>query len=128
MDIIQIVGIALVGIILIAILTQYNKDFGLYIRIALGVIIFFVIFSKLTVAIELLNEIISKTKISGEYVKIIFKVIGIAYVTEFGSQICKDASETAIAAKIEMAGKLSIMMISIPIISAIVSEVSNFMG
>lgn len=57
------------------------------------------------------------------YVKTILKIIGIAYIAEFGAQITKDAGQGAIASKIELAGKVLILLMAIPIITAIIKQV-----
>ncbi|HAN09492.1 MAG TPA: stage III sporulation protein AD [Clostridiales bacterium] len=126
MEITQIIVICFIGVIMIAILGQNNKEYGTYIRIVIGVIVFAAIFMKLASVAEQFTSIINKTNLSSTYVGIILKIIGIAYLSEFGSQICKDASETAFATKIEFAGKILIMLIAMPIITAILDEVSNF--
>ena len=60
-----------------------------------------------------------KASINSEFLLIILKVTGIAFLTEFGVSICKDSGETAIANKIDLAGTILIITISIPIISAL---------
>ncbi|HBY19947.1 MAG: stage III sporulation protein AD [Clostridiales bacterium GWE2_32_10] len=127
MDITQIIAICLVGVMMITIVGQNNKEYAIYIRIVVAVIVFFAIFTKLQSVAKLLTDIVSKTSISSTYIEIILKIIGIAYLSEFGSQICKDANENALASKIEFAGKILIMVIATPIITAIMEELSNFL-
>lgn len=72
--------------------------------------------------IPYINEIISTIKqfsyisaSSSRYFEPIIKITGIAYITNLSSQICSDAGETALASRVEMAGKVAICMLTIPI-------------
>ncbi len=119
MEIIQIVAIGLLSSILALMLKKQSPESSMYISIAAGVIIFFMIISKVSVVVELLKDIGSKINLDTIYIGTILKIIGIAYISEFGVQICKDAGESAIASKIEFSGKVLIMVISAPILMAL---------
>ncbi len=71
----------------------------------------------------MLEELADNANINLVYVQTILKIIGIAYIAEFGAQIAKDAGQGAIASKIELAGKVLIMIMAIPIISVIIETV-----
>jgi stage III sporulation protein AD len=119
MEIIQIVAIGLLSSILALMLKKQSPESSMYISIAAGVIIFFMIISKVSVVVDLLKDIGSKINLDTIYIGTILKIIGIAYISEFGVQICKDAGESAIASKIEFSGKVLIMVISAPILMAL---------
>ena len=69
----------------------------------------------------------SKTGINSEYIKILLKITGIAILTEFGVSVCKDAGETAIASKVDLASKIIIISLSIPIITALLELVISIL-
>ncbi len=119
MDIIKIVGIAFITLIVVIILKQYKPEFAMYASILGGAIILFLSFGKLEGIINLLSNISSKTQINGEFLSILIKITGISFLTEFAVSVCKDAGETAIANKVDIGGKVIIVAISIPIISAL---------
>ena len=81
-------------------------------------ILFFSI-SKLEIIIDLLKKLSNKIDINIGFFSILLKITGIAYLSEFASNICKDAGETAIASKVELAGRVLIIALSIPIISTL---------
>ena len=83
------------------------------------------IFNELKSVISLINSLILNSSIDSSYIKIILKVIGISYLVEFGKDICKDAGESAIANKIEMAGKVIVVSVSIPVIASLIEIVSQ---
>lgn len=119
MDIIKIVGIAFVTLIIVIILKQYKPEFAMYASILGGALILLMSIGKLDGIISLLQNISSKTAINGEFLGILIKITGIAFLTEFAVSICKDSGETAIANKVDLGGKVIIVAISIPIVSAL---------
>lgn len=127
MDIIKIIGIGLVSLIIIIILKQYKPDFAIYISILSGAIILLLVMDKLTGIINLLISIQNKANMNNQFLVILLKITGIAFLTEYASSICKDAGEAAIATKIDLGGKVLIIAISIPIIQALLELIIKIM-
>lgn len=123
MDIIKIIGIAFLAVIIIIILKQYKPEFVIYVSILAGAIILFMNIDKLSGIINLIESIANKTQVNGQFLNILIKITGIAFLTEFSVSICKDSGETAIANKVDLAGKVIIIAISIPIISSLLETV-----
>lgn len=123
MEIIKVIGIGIVSLIIIVIIKQYKPEFALYVSLGAGIIIIFLVLDKLLGIIQLLTTLSKKAGINATYLSILLKITGIAILTEFGVSICKDAGETAIANKIEFGGKIVIISISIPIISALLEVI-----
>ena len=123
MDIIKIIGIALIALIIIIILKQYRPEFAIYISILTGILIILLVTDKLTDIIQLLNSIASKASINTEFLTLLLKITGIAFLAEFAVSICRDAGEAAIASKVEISSKIIIIAMSIPIISALLEIV-----
>lgn len=123
MDIIKIIGIAFVTLIIVIILKQYKPEFAMYASILGGAIILLISLGKIDGIINLIQNMSSKTAINGQFLGIILKITGIAFLTEFAVSICKDSGETAIANKVDIGGKVIIIAISIPIISALLETI-----
>lgn len=123
MEIIQIVSLGIIATILAVILKQYRPEFSIFIGLLAGVIIFLLLLSKIQAVLEVFNKISSKMNVDILYINTIFKIIGIAYITEFGAQVCRDAGEGSIAAKIDLGGKILIMILAIPILMALLDLV-----
>lgn len=119
MDIVKIIGVGLIALIIIVVIRQYKPEFTMYVSIIAGAIILFLVLDKVTEIITLLTSLSKKTGINSEYLSILLKITGIAILTEFAVSICKDAGETAIASKVDLGGKVIIISMSIPIISAL---------
>ncbi len=125
MNVTQIIGFALVSVFIIILLKQYKPEYALQASILSGAIILFFALGKLSSIVNLLDSLIDNIGISKEFFKILLKITGIAYLIEFASTACKDAGETAIASKVELAGKLLIVTISIPIISTLLETITS---
>lgn len=115
-EIIKIVGISLTALILIIIMKQYRPEFALYISLIAGALILYLALDKISNIINLLKQICEKSSINSEFLGILIKMTGIAFLSEFAISICKDAGESAIASKVELGSKAVIISMSIPII------------
>lgn len=127
MDIFKICMIAIVSVILILHIKPHIPHMPIMISIVCGVIIFIMIIPTLKDVLKAIINIIEMIDIGIEHIGIILKIIGISYICEFCSQVCIDAGESAIASKIEIAGKVLIMFISIPIITELLNLITRLM-
>ena len=123
MDIIKIIGIGLISLIIIVIVRQYKPEFTLYVSLLAGALILVFILDKIDGIINLLTNLSNKTAINNEFLVMLIKITGIAFLTEFAVSICKDSGESAIASKVDMGGKVIIVSMSIPIISSLLETV-----
>lgn len=126
-DIIKIIAVGLTALIIIIILKQYKPEFTVYVSIVAGAIILFMLMDKLNAVVSLLTSLTNKTGTGSTFLKILLKITGIAILTEFGVSICKDSGESAIASKIDLGGKIIIISISIPIITALLELIINIL-
>lgn len=127
MDIIQIVVLGIVASVLYIVLKDQNASFAFFVIIIAGIIIFLAIIRQIGTIFQLLESLGEKANIDGVYMKTILKIIGIAYIAELGANITKDAGLEAVAAKIELAGKVFILLLAIPIINAVIEAILNFL-
>lgn len=125
MEIFQIVAIGLIATILSILVKSQKPEIGIYISLVAGVIIFLFIASKLQSVIEILSQLANKINIDSIYLSTILKIVGIAYIAEFGVQVCKDAGEGVMASKIEFAGKILIMVMAVPILVSLMDLIIN---
>ena len=119
MDVVKIVGIALVALVIIILLKQYRPEFAIYISLLTGILILLLVMDKFTGIINLLQSLANKTSINSTFLTLLIKITGIAFLSEFAVSICKDSGEAAIASKIEIGTKIIIISMSIPIISSL---------
>lgn len=127
MDIIKIVGIALVALVIIILLKQYKPEFAIYISLLTGVLILFLVMDKLTGIINLIQSIVNQSDINTQFITLLIKITGIAFLSEFAVSICKDSGEAAIANKIELGSKIIIISMAIPILSSLLELILNIL-
>lgn len=127
MDILQIVGIAFLATVLILVIREQKPMFAFLLAAFTGVGIFLALIGKIGTVVSVLEELADRSGIPSVYLKTMLKIIGIAYVAEFGAQIVRDAGLESIASKIEFAGKMLILVMAVPIISVIVETVLNLL-
>lgn len=119
MEVIKIIGIALIALIIIILLKQYRPEFAVYISLLTGVLILVLVMDQLAGIISLLQSLANKTSVNMTFLSLLIKITGIAFLSEFAVSICKDSGEGAIASKIEVGSKIVIISMSIPIISSL---------
>ncbi|HWR61015.1 MAG TPA: stage III sporulation protein AD [Clostridia bacterium] len=119
MEIMRIVAVGIVAAVLALLLREEKPEIAVLVSIVTGLVIFIFIIGKLNSVLTVLKYFAGKANIDVLYFSTILKVIAIAYITEFGAQICRDAGEGTIASKIELAGKVLIMVLAIPILAAL---------
>jgi stage III sporulation protein AD len=122
-EIIQVVGLGFIVTILSLILKEQKPLFAFLLSTVTGIFIFLFLIGKISAVIQVLEQLASQSNINLVFLKTILKIIGIAYIAEFGAQIVRDAGQESIASKIELAGKVIIMVMAIPIITVIVETV-----
>lgn len=123
MEMIQIVGIGFIVAILTLVLKEQKPLFAFLLITVTGIYIFLFLLGKISAVIGVLEQLSSLTNINVMFLKTILKIIGIAYIAEFGAQIVRDSGLESIASKIELAGKVLIMVMAIPIITVIIETV-----
>ncbi|APH19660.1 stage III sporulation protein AD [Clostridium botulinum] len=127
MEIIKIVAFAFISLFLILIFKGRRDDLAVQISIAAGVVIFLFLTSKITAILQFMQQLASKTNIDFIYLSTVFKILGIAYLATFCSEICKDAGENSLASKVEFAGKILILGLAIPILMAVLQSILKIM-
>lgn len=123
MEIVQIVGLGFVVTLLILIIRSQRPEIAVQLSITLATIIFLLVLAKINVVLNLFRDLAEKAGVNQLYLNTILKIIGIAYITEFGAQVCRDAGEGAVAGKIEFAGKVLVMVMAIPIIALVLETI-----
>ncbi|WP_232329055.1 MULTISPECIES: stage III sporulation protein AD [Metabacillus] len=123
MEIIQIVGLGLIATFLALIVKEQKPTFAFMLVVFVGCVIFLFLIDQVYEIIRMVERIAIHANVNLIYVETILKIIGIAYIAEFGAQITKDAGQGAIASKIELGGKILILTMAIPILTVIIETV-----
>ena len=127
MSIIQIGILGVVGVLFAIQFKQEKAEIAIYICLGLSLLIFLEIFGHLKLLVETLKEIGSYIQIDASYIATLIKMLGITYLSEFSSGLCKDAGYQTIAIQIEMFGKITILVLSLPILLALLRTIREFL-
>lgn len=125
----SVAAVAVIGIaaVLLAVeLKGVGGQYGIYLAAAAGLVIFFYSVEKLSSIIDILRRIQESLSVNTIYLGTLMKLVGISYLSEFSSGICKDAGYGALGSQIEIFGKLSILAVSMPIFLAALQTVQEF--
>lgn len=127
MDIVGITGMCIISTVICKLFEKNHKEYTFLIAIATTCFVLFMTMKYVSPVIESAKLVFSTAGISTDYLKIIFKAIGICYVTQLGSDYCKDAGESAFATQLELAGKLAILITSLPLFSALLEIIEKLL-
>jgi stage III sporulation protein AD len=126
MDFFAILGFALVVTVLLIILRKERPEIAMVLGIAASGVILGALMQKIGEVLLVFETLAEKAEVNQEYLKLAVKIVGLAYLAGFGAQICRDAGESGMAAKIELAGKIFILVLGIPVMAGILDLVLRF--
>lgn len=125
---IQAAMIGIVGVFLALQVKHSKPEFAVYISIATSIFLLFLVTGKLEIVVESIKRIQESLSVQTAYIQALLKIIGITYIAEFASDICRDAGYSTIAGQIGIFSKLSILAVSMPIVTALLETIQEFLG
>lgn len=121
MDIFKITAFAVCGAVLALVLKEYKPSIAVCLGIICSLLLFFEVLSQINYIFVSVNTIASGLSVNREYMETIIKIIGVSSVSRFGTEICRDAGQNAIAANLELAGKIIIVVLSLPLLISVIN-------
>jgi len=126
-EILQLVGVGLLATVLILVVREQKPVFAFLLAVFVGAAIFLELIGKIDRVVSVLEELADRSGVPSVYLRTMLKVIGVAYIAEFGAQIVRDAGLESVAGKIEFAGKMLILVMAVPIIGVMIETVLNLL-
>lgn len=123
MDIVRIAGLALISVLLISVLRQQRPEFAVLAVLVAGTVIITMLLRQLATVVQVFQDATARAAVMQDFTLLVLKITGVAYIADFTSQVCRDANESAIAAKVELAGKLIILGLAVPLITAVLDTI-----
>ncbi len=127
MDILRLAALAVITALCAVFLKQYKREYAILVSMAGGALL-------VTTALPYMREILAaatslsqKAGLAPAYMGAILKVIAVSFITECAGALCRDAGESALAAKLEMAGKLVILALAMPVVRALFETVLSIL-
>ena len=123
MLLVKIILIAVITLIMGITLSKFNSEFKLYITVVFGIVVISLLFNELKVYVEEIADLFVRYNIKTEYFSTILKIVGIAYICDFISLLCKDLDYESVGKKVEIAGKLIILIYSFDFIKIFLDQI-----
>ena len=127
MGIFQIVAVGILGAVLSITIKKQSPETAILITITASVLIFLMVLPMLSEAVSIISQLGEMANAHASYVGLALRVVGIAYMAELGASVCTDAGETAIAAKIDLAGRVIILVMALPIVIDILQIITRLL-
>lgn len=125
MSFFKIICAVVVGVLLAIKLKSINSPLWVYLSLALSIFVLFYILNRLSFVLDFLDDVMGDIGLESGYFEILIKIVGISYLCEFASNICRESGFIAVAGQIEIGGKMTMMMMSMPILIAIVETITS---
>ena len=122
---VKVAVIGLAGALLAVLVRNYKSEYGSYVILGIAVLVFGLICTQLKSIISAINTFAEYVNIESKYITILIKMLGITYVAEFATSICKDLGYQSISSQIEMFARLTLFGISIPVVSALIETIGK---
>jgi stage III sporulation protein AD len=123
----QVVALGLMVAVFAVLLRRERPEMALILTLGFGVIVFLMVLDKLGAIITVFQDVTQRAQVDELYLATLLKILGIAYIAEFGAQVCRDSGEGTVANKIELAGKVLIMILALPIFAAILEAIMRLL-
>lgn len=123
----KLVGIALLAVSAAVVLRAYRPEMALQLSVAACLFIFAYALSDIAALRLAVDGVAQRFGLGADQLKLIFKVLGISYVVQFAAEACRDAGESAIASKVELAGRVLIVAAALPALMAVLSLLSGLL-
>lgn len=128
MNILGIAGIAICAAVVAAMLRRYHQEYAVLVGIAAGIVILIEILTSIAPAVQQISRLLNSAGISSQYEVILLKTLGICFLAQFAADACRDAGESVLASKMELAGKISILILSLPLFEQIAKTAVGLIG
>ena len=123
MSIFQVLGCGFLVLVMWLVLQQYKSNVSIFVVTAFGAMVVLSVAGQLQTVLQTLMQLCEQAGVNVIYLTTIFKIIGIAWLTEFFCQVCRDAGSSALAVKTEFAAKVAILLLAFPVLTAVLESV-----
>lgn len=124
---IQICMLAIAGVTAISVVKKWNADFLPLLRIALTVLLIGGALAWISPLLTYLKQLTDGTGVS-QSAQLLFKALGIAYLTQICANVCRESGENGAAECVELAGKLEILLLALPLLNQILETVERLLS
>ena len=128
MEFAAIAGVVVVAAFLAVLLRQKSPEQSMAVGLLTGVGVIALLLTKAAPSLGAVKELMDSSALPSEYGLILFKALGICLLTQLAADACRDAGESALAGKAELAGKVGLIMLSLPLFQKIAELAVSLMN
>lgn len=124
----QIIAVAIVSVVITMLVKQYRPEYAVVMQLVTGAVLLFLLAGNIKEAVSGIKTIAEASSYPKEYSVIMIKALGLCIVTQLGADTCRDAGETALATKVELAGKITVVVMAMPLFNAALKIIASIIG
>ncbi|MDR0739052.1 MAG: stage III sporulation protein AD [Oscillospiraceae bacterium] len=128
MDDIKLLFFAVFCAIFCVVLKRERPEYAFILSIISGIFILLHMIPKVTSVVECLKNLMSTANLSTDYMNILFKCLGICIVAQLSSDSCRDSGQTSLASKVELVGKIMVIIVSLPLFESVIDMAKNLLS
>ena len=128
MDLVRVLGVGLLGVMLATMLKRDRPEMHLLVLLATGVVVLVVLLSSLTTVVNAFADLMVRCGLDESLFGGVLKIVGIGYVTEYAASVCTDAGAASVADKLQLAGKITVFLMGLPVVTTLVSTLSSLLS
>lgn len=124
----ELIRIAILGVIaaiFVVVISEKKPEMGMMLGLIFGVAALMIAFGKAGTIVKALEDTISSSGIDAKLLVPVLKITGMAYITQFSVDVCKDVGQNSIAGKIETVGKIMMLVVAVPIVTSLIHIISG---
>lgn len=125
MELLRVVGVGLLGVLLANLIRRDKPELHLLVLVTTGVMVLVIVLSSMSTAITAFGTLLATSGVESHLFAGVLKIVGIGYLTEYAASICADCGAASVATKIQLAGKIAIFLMGLPIITSLVRTVAS---
>ncbi|MGI6642700.1 MAG: stage III sporulation protein AD [Bacillota bacterium] len=128
MEIVQIAGLGIVASLILLLLRKDRPEMTMGLALVSGIALFLLILPRVSQVVMVFGSIAAESGLGSLYFGIIFKVLGISYIADFAAALCRDSGEELMASRVEMAGKVLILVAALPIVGEVLNVIRSLLS
>lgn len=127
-EVLKLCGFGLLAVMLCSIVREVKHEKTVFVNIAAGLMILIYAAKTLAPSVSAIGELADTAGISGEFAEVLLKALAISYITSLSADVARDAGENALGTKLELAGRVSIAAISLPVFTTLAGLIANLIN
>lgn len=127
-DILRLCGFGLLAVVLCVTVKQLRPESAVFVNIAAGLMILIIAVRALSPSVQAVSELADSAGLSGGFAEVLLKALAISYVTSLSADCARDAGEAALGSKLELAGRVSIAALSLPVFTELARLITSMIN